>query len=371
MPADVIYFTRFLPSQDRGGGSRRLMQIWDAIKNVNGNCELVSSQRLDRLRPGALRRCQAEPAFHRARGHRFWSEQRRSSACRLGEISREWSRLDSREIRRWKLAIMDDPIYFSPLLEKLKRSRVPVIAICHNLESLVPSQAAAAPLRSLFPRELDLLAQCRLVITISREETFLLNNLGIPAMFFPYYPVEPTLGRLLQVRERRRGQEKNGIFLLGNALNPPTRQGMEKMIEFWRAGELFRAHGALVVGGFGTARYISDAGSPAFEFVGDLADDELAERLTRVRACLCFQEQGAGALTRIAEMLLANIPVLANSQAARSYYDRIGVIEFRGLPDLAAALERAAGWAGDIPLPPAADGRGLAAAIEKAVSRAI
>lgn len=368
MSADVIYFTRFLPTCDRGGGSRRLMQILEVLNKVNGNCEIVSSQRLDRLRPGALRRYDAKPSPRAARAHRFWSEQRRASACRLGEISREWSRQDRREIRRWKLAIMDDPIYFVPLFEKLRRSGVPVIAVCHNLESLAPEQVAADPRRSLFKKEIELLAQCHMVITISREETFLLRNLGIQSFFFPYYPAEAIVKRLLRVREKREGTGKNGILLLGSALNLQTRQGMGKMIDFWDAEELSRKYGPLAVAGYGTGKYIGKAGSRALEFLGDLANDELDGLLAGVRACLCYQEKGAGALTRIGEMLLANVPVLANSQAARSYYDRNGLSEFRGLPDLAAALEQTAGRDGVIPLPRPADAVALAAEFENVMS---
>ncbi len=367
MPADVLYFTRFLPTCDRGGGSRRLMQIWEVLKGVNGECELVSTQRQDRLSEEALRRIEERLARQSGKEYQFWSEKRRTSACRLGEISREWSRLKRREIAGLKLAIMDDPIYFIPLFEKLKHFHIPIIAICHNLESLVPEQVAADPRWSLFNKEIDLLAQCRMVITISREETFLLNNLGIKTMFFPYYPVESILNRLLRVREQRKKTEKKGIFLLGNVLNLQTRQGMEKTIDFWEANRLSLDHGQLAVAGYGTGQYLVNSGSNAVEFLGDLANDELDERLTRIKACLCFQEKGSGALTRIGEMRIANVLVLANSHAARSYYNLNDVIEFRELRDLTTTLKQAAEWNGKIPLPPAPDASGLIAGLKKMI----
>jgi len=265
------------------------------------------------------------------------------------------------------LAVMDDPIYFLPLFEKLKDLNIPVIGICHNLESLAPQQVAADPRRSLFNKEIDLLAQCRMIITISREETFLLHNLGIPAAFLPYCPVEPILTRLLKIREERRRADKKGIFLLGNVLNLQTRQGMERMIGFWQENRLFEDHGSLIVAGFGTEQYLKKEDSPALEFHGELTNDELDGLLTRVKACLCFQETGSGALTRIREMLIADVPVLANSHAARSFYNLDGVIEFRELGDLTNALKQAEKWDKEIPISPAPETSSLIVQIKNII----
>jgi len=51
---------------------------------------------------------------------------------------------------------------------------------------------------------------------------------------------------------------------------------------------------------------------------------------------ICYQESGAGALTKIREMLLAGVPVLANAHACRSYdeYRGAGLVEFADLGDL-------------------------------------
>jgi dsDNA-specific endonuclease/ATPase MutS2 len=66
-------------------------------------------------------------------------------------------------------------------------------------------------------------------------------------------------------------------------------------------------------------------------------------------------------------MLIANIPVLANTHAARSYYNRNGVIEFGKLKDLAGALKQAEKWNGKIPVSLAPDTSGLIAGIKKAL----
>ncbi len=384
MSSPTIYFTRFLPTIDRGGGSRRMMQIWELIKGVENECEVVSTQRLDRLSQEALLRIEENLTVKSKKKYRFWSEKRRESAYRLEEISREWSHQITREINGLKLVIMDDPIYFIPLFQKLKHLEVPVIGICHNLESLAPEQVANDPRgtffmkglkkafpgwesRPLFNKEIDLLAKCDMVITISREETVLLRNLGINTVFYPYYPVEPVLNRLLQVREKRKETGKKGILLLGNVLNLQTRQGMEKMIDDWQASGFSREQGKLIVAGYGTGKYLKKAGSSAIEFLGDLSNDELDNLLTRVKACLCYQEGGSGALTRICEMLTAGVPVLANSHAARSYYHMNGVIEFQESKELGGAIKQVEKWEGNIPVPPAPGVPSLIAGIKKII----
>lgn len=367
MSSQTIYFTRFLPTYDRGGGSRRMMQIWEVLKEVDSECESVSSLRQDRLSKEALQRIEENLPVQLGKEYQFWSEMRRQSVCRLGEISREWSQQIIREITRLKLVIMDDPIYFIPLFEKLKHLDVPIIGICHKLESLAPEQVAADPHRALFNKEIDLLAQCHMVITVSREETFLLHNLGINTVFFPYYPVEPILNRLLQIREKRKKTGQKGIFLFGNALNLQTRLGMEKMIEFWQVNKLFKDQGKLIVAGYDTGQYLKNGSSSGIEFLGTLANDELDNRLTQVKACLCYQENGSGALTRICEMLIANVPVLANSYAARSYYHMRGVIEFHELKNLAGALKQVKKWNRKIPVPLAPKASDLVAGIEKII----
>jgi hypothetical protein len=74
-------------------------------------------------------------------------------------------------------------------------------------------------------------------------------------------------------------------------------------------------------------------------FKGTLSDGELDRILTHIRGCIAYQTDGSGALTKICEFLMAGIPVIANSHAARSYYDVPGVVEFIRIEDLGIALK--------------------------------
>ena len=49
---------------------------------------------------------------------------------------------------------------------------------------------------------------------------------------------------------------------------------------------------------------------------------------------LVYQEHGGGALTRVADMLLAGVPVLANEHASRNWHGLRGIQSFTGIDEL-------------------------------------
>jgi len=335
----AVYFSRFIPSTDLGGGSRRLMQLWELLQPHG--CDLWTSGRLDHV-DGLSRRRLAGPAADDSGIESGWSAARRPAVGRLREVARSWAR-EAAARPGLGLALLEDPVYFLPLLEELERRSVPVAAVCHNLETLAPRQVEGASAVKMLGLELDALRRCRLAVTISREETWLLTNLGVSCHYFPYYPPERVLARLQAVRRRREaGGERRGILLLANAKNPQTGEGMERLIGHWRERKLHEPFGPLLVAGFHSERLFPDRGAleedGGVRLLGTVEQGALDALLSRVAAALCYQESGSGALTRICELLLAGVPVLASPHAARSYHGRPGLIEFAGLDGLEGAL---------------------------------
>jgi hypothetical protein len=205
----------------------------------------------------------------------------------------------------------------------------------------------------LFAYELGLLAQCRAAVTISSEEAFLLRNLGMTVEFLPYYPPSTIEEQLLAIRQRRTLTDKMDFILLGSACNPPTREGMTRFLAAWRTMGGLPGERLYVVG-YGTDMLRDASGISGIEFRGAITDQELAELLGRVRGGIVYQEEGAGALTRIGEFLLAGVPVLANSHALRSYHNLAGVVEFTSLDALQPALTSFLSEVTVTPLPPQA-----------------
>jgi hypothetical protein len=373
MPTQAVYFSRFKPTYDGGGGSRRMMQIQELLKKVVPDLQVITqaggdkneSELKKKIRQESVRRDFLSPA-RRSPGLRKWHEDHRTLAYRLREFSKMWALAAS----RWRgcdFAVMDDPIYFSPLCKKLQLLGIPVIASCQNLETLAPRQVQKKWARAFFKEELQLLSRCRLVVTVSREEDVLLNNLGIPSLFIPYFPGGPNLQRLRAVRASRADSAKRGFLALGNAKNLQTRAGLADLGRYWQEKRLDAAAGKLLLGGFKSADFFTRGQfGPGVELLGTLDHDRLAHILSRIKACICYQESGSGALTRICEMLVAGVPVLANTHAARSYYNMNGVREFGKLAELAEAVNGFAIPEEGIPEPQAPDASILARELQKA-----
>jgi hypothetical protein len=376
MPIQAIYFSRFKPTYERGGGSRRMMQIYELLAKIIPALQLVTpsggtpgeKKLKKKIRKESSRRDSFAPP-RRAISLRKWHESHLTMAYRLREFSKIWARSIT-GLKELDMAIMEDPIYLMPLFKKLLRQRIPVIASSQNLETLAPNQVKRKWALDFFKEELEVLSRCRLVITVSREEDVLLNNLGIPSLFIPYYPGEPILQRLLAVRHNREKTVKDGFLAIGNAKNLQTREGMKNLGRYWQENHLEAAAGKLLLGGLNSDEFLTpDQFGDSVEFLGALPHDRLDHILTRVKAFICYQESGSGSLTRICDMLCAGVPVLANTYAARSYYNMKGVIEFSGLDRLGKVLQQLDSFAGDIPLPPEPDIAFLETEIVKIMSQ--
>jgi hypothetical protein len=341
-----------------GGGSRRMVQIYEMLKTVNPEVQLISPLHNDNI-PKKIKKkirkdSQRQDLFAPSRmslSLRKWSEEHRDMVYRLRKFSAVWAG-SVKELQGLDIAVMDDPIYFLPLFKKLQQLQIPVIAICHNLETLVTRQVVNKWAMDLFQEELAILRKCRLVITISREEDVLLQNFGIRTLYIPYYPVQPIMSRLCAVRESRKCSYKEGILMAGTTRNLPTRDGMERAAAYWRQNRFDKTAGKLIIGGYKSEMYFDPRPfGDSVDFRGTMTNEEMDGLLHQVRACICYQKNGAGALTRIGEMLIAGVPVLASTHAARSYYNMKGVIEFRELDELGEALKKIDKLEEEIPLP--------------------
>lgn len=356
----IHYYSRFLPSTDRGGGSRRMLQMLELLQGAD--LELISSARGDRLTPEAIEALGAarklDPACNAFDAP--WAPLHRGMVRRLRAISEFWACSVSPDLRG---VFIEDPVYFEPLINVMDERGIPWIAVCHNIESLSPEQVEQDCAMPLFQREVGLLRRARHVITISLEETWLLRNLGVAALYVPYYPSSELRERMLQVRKRRVASEKYGILVIGTAQNPPTRRGMELLGRWWSQNRWDHQVGPMKIAGFFTDRFFGQGQfGEGVQVLGPLNDAEHDEVLATTRACLCFQANGSGALTRLTEMSLAGVPMIANTMAARSHHGNPGLVEFEHLDQLKVLIENLVQGREALfppPLPPAVTGTDL------------
>jgi glycosyltransferase involved in cell wall biosynthesis len=358
-----IYFSRFQSNINGHGGDRRFIQIKEILEKID--CHFLTPEDIRDIDRSFLSKfinismtklkIEGLKKYLLTHGeYYYWSKNHRDYVYSLNLLASTWSKVLEKNIK--KLIIVDDPIYFSPLVKNLKNNKnIKIIGVCHNIESLSEGQTALNKQVKLFLKEIKVLSLCDLVITISREEHFLLNNLNIKSYHLPYYPIDIIKEGLLKIRTARKNTIKKDLLLLGTALNHPTRLGMEKVISSWVKLHPDENDIKLLVAGYGTEQLSIPGNCSNIELLGPVSNHQLEYLLSTVIACLCYQEKASGALTRIMEMLIAGIPVIANTMACRSYYDLSGVIEIKNLDEVDDALKKAILLDRTLPIPSSPD----------------
>jgi hypothetical protein len=234
-----------------------------------------------------------------------------------------------------------------------------IVAIPQNLESLVVDYTDPFTGKSLpesLENEIKHLANSDAVFSISREEQWLLKLFGIDADFLPYYPPSSILSNLLHIRELRNYRETKRFLILGTFFNPPTRLGMIEQVQ-WLARIKKDISFEIDIAGYGTEQLKDYCNDLNFTIHGTVDSEKLNYLLTNAKAVLIHQKAGVGALTRIPEMLMAGIPVIANGNACRSAFSYPGVYCYDNEAELADLMTKNLDSPSLLPRPLAAEKR--------------
>lgn len=232
--------------------------------------------------------------------------------------------------------------YDSILPDLARRAGYRIIAVPHNLESLVSEAVFADPAYDPLDdlrAEIRRLGRADAVFMIAREERWFLEARGVAADYLPFYPDPVLTAECRRLRERREAQGVAGsdgpLLVLGSALNPATARGMRLQLD-WLASTP-DPQPPVVVAGRESGRVLGDCARAGVTVLGDVSRDQLTALMETCRALLIHTVGGAGAVTRIPEALLAGVPVIANPNAARDQPATPGVhvyadeAEFHGL----------------------------------------
>lgn len=226
-----------------------------------------------------------------------------------------------------------------------------LVALPQNLEALIvetPQERVPSRVQERFRAEVRHLAAADAVFCIAREEQWLLRLHGIEAEWLPFYPARSVIDLMLQVRERRANSPRNTILILGTASNPATREGMRILLGWLKAMPSVAGRGVHIAG-YGTEQLGGELPREGFTLHGQVTREKLLELLSETRAVVIHQKVGYGALTRISELLVAGIPVLANGIAARSAWQYPGLRTYETQEELAGLLQN------ELPMPPIPD----------------
>lgn len=330
----IIRQTGFTPDPNGHGGNRRTAQITELVESAG----LKIADLISNIQTNKWNRYLKGIQF--IIKHKFMV----STSFRMVGICghyyqiyhKKLSQHEGRKILLWEATNN----YLLPYVAKELGFKI--IAIPQNLESLVkpnldPYSGQGWP--GSFESEIEHLAKADAVFGISREEQWLLKLRGINADYLPYYPPEPILNNLLNLRQARTSSKKQRYLILGSAINPPTREGMIEQLQ-WLDQIRTKIDLKLDIAGYGTEQLKSSSELYNVTLHGSVTPDRLNQLLAETRVMLVHQKAGAGALMRIPEMVIAGIPVIANSNACRSAFNYPGVYCYDNGEELAQLMSK-------------------------------
>lgn len=235
-------------------------------------------------------------------------------------------------VHRGPRVLLWETTYDSVLPTLARAAGFKIIALPHNLEALVSEHVFADPAYDPFADladEVKRLALADAIFTIAKEERWLLEARGLTPHYLPFYPTDALADECAVIRRKRLaaassdGRVAGPLLLLGAALNPATARGMAVQLD-WLATLGPSAPRVIVAGPETESRFAAHR-SPRVEILGRVPRPQLVTLLESCSALLIHTTAGAGAVTRIPEALLAGVPVIANSNAARDQYGTAGV----------------------------------------------
>lgn len=347
---NILCITSFLPDLSGHGGNRRTAQIAELIESAGlgiENAKHTGSTRFARYIRGIS--IYARNNFNHLKGYSIlgtWGHSyigyKTSFEQHLGH----------------KLAIWESTA--DPVVTYLAEdNKYKTIAVPQNIESLVASYGDYPNLKSVLSNlenEVCHLAKSDAIFCISREEQWLLKLFGIESDFLPYYPAKQIFNELLDIRKSRTSSEKSRFLVLGTANNPPTLIGMIEQIKILveiRKEVSFEVD----IAGYGTESLGEHCIDANINLLGTISVSKLHDLMKGAIAVLIHQKAGVGALTRIPEMLIAGIPVIANANACRSAFTYEGTYCYDDKSELAELMTKNLSMPEVLPRPKEAEKR--------------
>lgn len=330
MAGQLLYLSRFAVKEGGHGGNRRTRQMAELLSMLHVGFKRISPAFDSQHKQIDSYLFTPDPAYDACYNLNTYiaAQLAADAAC-----SRE---LDARPPRA---VVIDDPIFFPETVAVLSQKNIPMVSVVHNLESLLPRSFDKMPQWNLFNAELHLLRKTNLCVTISLEDSWLLQNFGIENYYYPYFPAEEDEERLAKIRIARRGRGKKFFASYGTVYNRPTLLGMKQLAHAWPV--LSEGHFPLVLSGYGVTQFIKEEELPQSVKVMDCREPQSFDNfLADSVACILHQESGSGSLTKIPELLRVGVPVVASRHASRTYTNDPGVYVYQEFSEIPALLQR-------------------------------
>lgn len=229
--------------------------------------------------------------------------------------------------------------WFFPIVAKKYGHKV--IAAPHNLETLVPNQKSSLsnkPSPEGFFEEMKIFSYCDIVLTISKEENWLLQLFNANSIYFPYNPPKIEAKQLEQIKKLRslKRTKPYKLLILGSYSNPPTRKGMDILMHEFCKNQY--SNFKISFAGYFTEQLAIPDNCTNINVEGSIRVEDLYNLYRKVDAVIINQANSTGALTKIPELLLAGIPIVANTASLRNYYNINGITLYNDINELGEIL---------------------------------
>jgi hypothetical protein len=329
---NILYHSFHTPNPRGNGGNRRTAQITDILKRSNFGINFLNE--ID-YRPKKF--SSLPKGISAMLNYNFPVRFRKKNISLAGhyyqQLIHQLNSCPKSTVLIWESNIHN--YFLLPLIAK--KMGIKTIGVPQNIESLVPNQKSSFTDKESpdwFLEEINYFRSTEKVFTISKEEKWLFNLFNIDADYLPYYPVKDMEVYYEGIRKLRSSAnfKNNGrILMVGSGNNPPTYLGMKEVLKNLLK---YDSNITIDIAGFATQKLQQEFTHPNYHFHGPLAEEVLYKMMVDCKFILNHQKITTGALTKIPELLIAGIPVVANFESSRSYYNIDGVYTYTNFEEL-------------------------------------
>lgn len=218
-----------------------------------------------------------------------------------------------------KLILWEATLVIPNLPSQIRDLNIPIVALPHNIESLVFRQ------KTFFSKihsskylnyELNQLLMCDNIFVVSEFDYLSFHQYPEKVRIFPYYP--PNIQFFEKIRKARLDAKRNFFLILGSATNPPTYYGIKEILSLLTS-ELISE--SFVLAGNGTENFkVLLKNHSNFKVLGFVELLKLKYLLSNCRAIIINHPLSSGLINRLIECQIAGVPIVGN----RNYFeDRI------------------------------------------------
>lgn len=221
--------------------------------------------------------------------------------------------------RNVRLAVVDDWRLVGLMQVNAPRG-IPSIVLPHNLESL---DHVAGELGELFGcrrmarslrQEIEGLRRFDGRLFISKVESALVSGLGIKSQYYPYLPMGRLRERLFGVRRRRatNATDRDIVVVLGSLHHATALRGTVALLEELSDRQISCGLHIVVVGRGSERLTHFERHIPGLSVLGWVGQEALDRLIEQTVVALAPVFTGFGALTRVAELSCAGVPVITS-----------------------------------------------------------